>query len=105
VGEPFGHDVQRLAYLFDNENNPEIDTVLADVLDDMAALRAEGHRVLVHCHGGASRTGLVLRAWLRRTEGLSAEEATAVVRERWPHLGLWNASFSGALERVHPAEG
>jgi ADP-ribosyl-[dinitrogen reductase] hydrolase len=105
VGEPFGHPVQRLAYLFDNENNPEIDTVLTDVLDDMAALHAEGRPLLVHCHGGASRTGLVLRAWLRRTEGLSAEEATAVVRQRWPHLGLWNETFSAALERVRPAEG
>jgi ADP-ribosyl-[dinitrogen reductase] hydrolase len=57
----------------------------------------------VHCHGGASRTGLVLRAWLRRTEGLPADEATAVVRQRWPHLDTWNASFTAALERVRPA--
>ena len=102
VGEPFGAEVQRLAYLADNENNTELDAVLADVLDDVAALRAEGRRVLVHCHGGASRTGLVLRAWLRRTEGLSAEEATAVVRERWPHLDTWNGSFTAALERIRP---
>jgi ADP-ribosyl-[dinitrogen reductase] hydrolase len=66
----------------------------------MAALRAEGRQILVHCHGGASRTGLVLRAWLRRTRGLSADEATKVVAERWPYLGLWNASFSAALERM-----
>jgi ADP-ribosyl-[dinitrogen reductase] hydrolase len=103
VGEPFGHAVQRLAYLADNENNTELDAVLDDVLADVAALRAEGRRVLVHCHGGASRTGLVLRAWLRRTEGVSAEEATAVVRARWPHLDTWNASFTAALERVRPA--
>jgi ADP-ribosyl-[dinitrogen reductase] hydrolase len=103
VGEPFGTDVQRLVYLTDDENNTEIDVVLADVLDDMAALHAEGRRVLVHCHGGASRTGLVLRAWLRRTEGMSAEEATRYVADRWPHLGLWNASFTAALERVQPS--
>jgi ADP-ribosyl-[dinitrogen reductase] hydrolase len=42
----------------------------------------------------------VLRAWLRRTEGLSADEATDAVAARWPHLGLWNASFTAALERV-----
>ena len=71
---------------------------LSDVLDDMAALRAEGHRLLVHCHGGASRTGLVLRAWLMRTEGMTADEATAHVAARWPHLGLWNASFTAALD-------
>jgi ADP-ribosyl-[dinitrogen reductase] hydrolase len=100
TGEPFGHEVQRFAYLTDDDANSELDAVLADVLDDMAALRAEGRPVLVHCHGGASRTGLVLRAWLRRTQGLSAEEATAAVAERWPHLGLWNDSFTAALERV-----
>ena len=28
------------------------------------------------------------------------EEATAHVAERWPHLGLWNASFTAALSRL-----
>jgi len=100
TGESFGHEVQRFAYLTDDDANTELDAVLADVLDDMTALRAEGRQVLVHCHGGASRTGLVLRAWLRRTEGLSADEATAAVRERWPHLGEWNATFTTALDRI-----
>ncbi|WP_369140950.1 ADP-ribosylglycohydrolase family protein [Modestobacter versicolor] len=98
--EPFGHEVQRFAYLTDDDANSEVDAVLADVLDDIAALRAEGRPVLVHCHGGASRTGLVLRAWLRRTDGLTAEQATAAVQARWPYLGLWNDSFTVALERV-----
>jgi ADP-ribosyl-[dinitrogen reductase] hydrolase len=100
TGGRFGHEVQRFAYLVDDDSNCEVQTVLADVLDDMAALRADGRRVLVHCFGGASRTGLVLRAWLRRQEGLTAEEATARVREVWPYLGLWNSSFSDALEQL-----
>lgn len=102
LGEPFPHELQRMAYIADNDHNHDVDTVLADVLDDMAALRAEGHRLLVHCHGGASRTGLVLRAWLIRTEGMSVDEATAHVAERWSHLGLWNDSFTAALERLAP---
>ena len=89
-----------MAYIADNDHNTDLDVVLADVLDDMAALRAEGHRLLVHCHGGASRTGLVLRAWLVREEGLSPDEATCHVADRWPHLGLWNASFDAALRRL-----
>jgi ADP-ribosyl-[dinitrogen reductase] hydrolase len=101
VGEPFPHEVHRKAYLTDDEYNTELDAVLTDVLDDMQALRDDGRTLLVHCHGGASRTGLVLRAWLRRTEGMSADQATSHIAERWPHLGLWNASFSAALERVH----
>jgi ADP-ribosyl-[dinitrogen reductase] hydrolase len=31
---------------------------------------------------------------------MTAEEATAHVAERWPHLGLWNASFAEALQRM-----
>jgi len=105
LGEPFEHELQRMAYVADNEHNSDLDVVLADVLDDMAALKAEGHRLLVHCHGGASRTGLVLRAWLMRTEGMTAEQATAYVAARWPHLGLWNASFTAALGRLEQTEG
>ncbi|MCW2678576.1 MAG: putative ADP-ribosyl glycohydrolase family protein [Modestobacter sp.] len=101
TGTRFPHDVQRFAYLTDDDANSELDAVLADVLDDIEALRADGRPVLVHCFAGQSRTGLVLRAWLRRSEGLSAAAATDVVGRRWPHLSLWNDSFTHALERVH----
>jgi ADP-ribosyl-[dinitrogen reductase] hydrolase len=100
TGSRFPHEVQRFAYLTDDDANSELDAVLADVLDDIAALRADGKPVLVHCFAGQSRNGLVLRAWLRRTEGMSAAEATAYVRQRWPHLSEWNAEFTAALERV-----
>src|SRR3954463_7799728 len=30
---------------------------------------------------------------------MSAEEATDLVAERWPHLDPWNAGFTAALER------
>jgi hypothetical protein len=62
TGSRFPHGVQRFAFLSDDEQNSEVDAVLDDVLQNIAALRAEGRPVLVHCHGGASRTGLVLRA-------------------------------------------
>jgi len=100
TGGRFGHDVQRFAYLTDDDSNPELVTVLDDVLDDIAALRADGRRVLVHCHAGASRTGLVLRAWVAREEGVSAQEATERVAAVWPHLSLWNDSFTRALDEL-----
>ncbi|MGY1592271.1 ADP-ribosylglycohydrolase family protein [Geodermatophilus sp. SYSU D00708] len=103
LGEPFPHRTHRMAYIADNDHNHDLDAVLADVLDDMAALRAEGHRLLVHCHGGASRTGLVLRGWLVRQSGMSVAEATGYVAGRWEHLGLWNDSFTAALERLERA--
>ena len=97
TGGRFGHEVQRLAFLVDDDSNEELADVLDDVLADMAALRGDGKRVLVHCYAGRSRTGLVLRAWMRRTEGMSPAEATAYVRERWPWLGEENESFTRAL--------
>ncbi|MBB2903514.1 ADP-ribosyl-[dinitrogen reductase] hydrolase [Kineococcus radiotolerans] len=100
TGGRFGHDVQRFAYFTDDDSNSEIATVLDDVLDDVAALRAEGKPVLVHCHAGASRTGLVLRAWLVRSEGLSAREATQRVAAAWPHLSTWNGTFTAALQEL-----
>jgi ADP-ribosyl-[dinitrogen reductase] hydrolase len=100
LGEPFSHPVHRMVYIADNDHNADLDIMLADVLDDMKALQDEGHRLLVHCHGGASRTGLVLRGWLVREKGMSVKEATAHVAERWPHLGLWNDSFTEALDRL-----
>jgi len=52
---------------------------LSAVLEDIAALRAEGRRVLVHCRAGASRTGLALRAWPMREEADPAHAATGQV--------------------------
>ncbi len=100
TGTRFAHAVQRFAHLVDDDSNTEIDVVLADVLDDIAALRAEGRPVLVHCYAGQSRTGLVLRAWLRRTAGMSVEQATDAVLETWPYLSTDNDSFTAALERM-----
>ncbi len=100
TGTRFPHPLQRFAFLTDDDSNSEIDVVLADVLDDIAALRADGRKVLVHCFAGQSRTGLVMRGWLRRTTGMSVEEATDAVVEKWPYLSTWNDSFTAALERM-----
>jgi len=97
TGGLFGHPVQRFAYLADNDSNTELAQVLDDTLGDMAALRRDGRQVLVHCFGGASRTGLVIRAWLMRERGMTADEATSYVEQRWTHLGLWNDSFTDVL--------
>ena len=100
TGGRFGHQVQRFAYLVDDESNSELAYVVDDVRADIEALRTDGRPVLVHCFGGASRTGLILRAWLMREHGMSVDEATAHVLGRWPHLGTWNESFSKYLRRA-----
>jgi hypothetical protein len=57
------------------------------------------------CGGGSLgwEPGVIPRIGPR--EGISVDEATDRVAERWPHLGLWNASFTAALEHVRPEGG
>jgi ADP-ribosyl-[dinitrogen reductase] hydrolase len=53
----------------------------------------------VHCHGGRSRSGLILRAWaLSQNPAMTLADATAEVAARWPHLDIWNDAFDRALE-------
>lgn len=94
------HPDHRQVYLTDDANNLDIDTVLTDVLDTIASGRAQGRPVGVHCQGGASRTGLILRCWLRRSQGMSPREATAEARRLWPYTAGWNSSFDEALHRL-----
>ena len=104
---PFGritHDDRLQFYLTDDGDNLMPDAVLADVLGAIEAVRSEGRPVLLHCFGGASRTGLVLRAWLRRQGGLSVEEANARAARLWPHTASWNSSFDDVLARVTPKD-
>ena len=97
--------LRRTAYLVDKVNgpdaaqdhNPAIQTVLDDVLDSIDAFRDAGQPVLVHCWGGRSRTGLVLRSWLVRHEGLTAAEATVRAQRVWPATDTWNDTFTEAL--------
>ena len=100
VGDRFAnHPLRREVYLIDNDADHNLD--LASVVDDTTAsidaFLADGRPTVVHCHGGASRTGLVLRAWLMRHHGWDEATATAHLHQRWPALGLWNDSFTDFL--------
>ena len=100
VGDRFAdHPERREMYLVDQglEHNAALGFVVADAVDTIDAFRADGLDVVVHCHGGASRTGLVLRAWLMREHGWDEPTATAHLAEHWPYLGLWNDSFTDFL--------
>ena len=91
-----------MAHIADNEHNSGLVAVLADVLDDMTAPQEEGHRLLVHCQGGASRTGLVLRSWLMRTEAMSAEEATARVARTLAESGDAERQLHSRVDHLCP---
>lgn len=95
-----GHPLRRSVFLVDQHDaNPGLDTVLDDVVATIDAFHTEGRPVVVHCHHGQSRTGLVLRAWLMHHHGWDEPAATAHLAERWPHLRLHNDDFTAALRR------
>ena len=100
VGDRFAnHDIRREFYVIDDsaDHNPGLAAVVNEAVTTIEAFLDEGRQVVVHCHGGASRTGLVLRALMMRRHGCDEATATAYVAERWPHLALWNDSFTDYL--------
>lgn len=99
----FGHITapdRRQVFLTDDDSNIDVTTVVTDVLDTIEAVHVEHRPVLVHCWGGASRTGLILRAWLMRRHGLDTAAATEQAKGMWPHLGTWNQTFDRALDEL-----
>ncbi|MEY2975348.1 MAG: hypothetical protein RIR49_1768 [Actinomycetota bacterium] len=98
----FAHlDVRREAYIVDQNGgaNPDLRFVVDEAVATIEAWLAEGRRVLVHCHGGRSRTGLVLIAWAMRHHGWSYRDARGWLEDRWPHFDPWNDDFQSFLER------
>ena len=79
--------------------NPHLEFVVHEAVATIEAFRSEGFDVLVHCHGGRSRTGLVLAAWRRATSGTDTGAACAWVEEVWPRVSWWNNDFVGWLRR------
>ncbi len=74
--------MRREVYLIDKDEDHNL--ALASVVDDAVktidAWLSEGRTVVVHCHGGASRTGLVLRAWLMRHYKWPETRATSFLK-------------------------
>ena len=90
-----GHELRRELYLIDRPGAANADPLSAvrDAVDSIDAFLADGHDVVVHCHGGRSRTGLVLKAWAMRTHGLTEREAHEWLTARWSPYHDEQASF------------
>jgi ADP-ribosyl-[dinitrogen reductase] hydrolase len=74
VGDRFkNHEFRREIYLIDQpgDANPTLGIAVSDAVKSIDAFLDEGRTVLVHCHGGRSRTGLILKAWKMKKEGWS----------------------------------
>ena len=93
------HAVRREVHLVDspNGNGDGLAAAVTDAVDAIDALLAEGREVVVHCHGGRSRTGLVLRAWRMRDAGVEEAEADAWVAQRWPLHATYESRFTTFL--------
>lgn len=73
--------------------------VMHTVVDAVVRLIRLGHKVLVHCHMGKSRSGLINAQVAMQLLGLSGTEAVALVRRRRPGA-LGNAVFAAYLESL-----
>jgi len=94
--------VRRQVYLVDragSDHNADPVAVLEDVVATIDAFLAEepDRPVLVHCHGGRSRTAFVLKAWAMRRYGWTEDEAHAWLEARWPRIDRTNATFVEVL--------
>jgi len=86
-------------WLIDAENpslNPNLDFVLRDTADALAALRAEGHVVFLHCVQAISRTPTIAALYSARHLGIPIEKAIADVKRVLP-LAHPNPAFVAAL--------
>ncbi len=79
--------------------NPHLSHTVDEVLATIDAFHDEARDVLVHCHHGASRTGLILRAWLVENLGLNSDDATTEAQVRWPKTSTWNTAFASEIKR------
>ena len=59
----------------DRDANPHLDHVLTQAADTVAALRAEGRTVLLHCVAAQSRTPTVAALYAARHRGIPPTEA------------------------------
>ena len=96
------HAVRREVFLIDQyeeHDNANPRAVLADAVDAIDALLAEdpARPLVVHCHGGRSRTGFVLKAWAMRRHGWTEREAHAWLVRAWDRVHVNNPVFLRVL--------
>ena len=82
--------------------NPNLDLVLAQAADTVAALRAEGRTVLVHCTDAVSRTPAVAALYAARNLDIPVHEALRDVRAVLP-AAQPSPAFMAALDRLGEA--
>jgi ADP-ribosyl-[dinitrogen reductase] hydrolase len=95
-------NVRRQVFLVDkaeSHHNGNPLAALEDVVDTIdALLEADASRpILVHCHGGRSRTAFVLKGWAMRRFGWTEEQAHEWLRATWSRIDRANERFVKVL--------
>ena len=96
------HVVVWLVDKADPLENPNLDLTLREAADAVAALRAEGRTVLLHCAAGQSRTPSVAAAYSVRHLGVEPATALAEVCAALPSPAP-NPALRAAIARMTPA--
>jgi ADP-ribosyl-[dinitrogen reductase] hydrolase len=98
------HAVRRELYLIDQPGpaNADLAAVVADAVASIDALLAEGREVVVHCHAGRSRTGLVLKAWAMQANGWDEVRADEWLASSWFRYDPYQAAFTDLLRDGWP---
>lgn len=99
------HSFRREVYMRDEEgdNNSALGFAVREAVDAIHAHLADGRNVVVHCHGGRSRTGLVLKAWHMEHHDSDHGAAHAWLESTWPLYATYNRTFTEFLDNEWPA--
>ena len=86
----YASQVQHKRFSIPDHNAPAPE-VMQNILDEIDASLAAGHKIFLHCWGGIGRTGTVVGCYLVR-HGLSGQEALERLAEWWqevPKSRIW----------------
>ena len=75
------HDIAHVQYKVPDVTSPNAE-ILTEAVDWMAEEIADGRVVLVHCAKGRGRSAAVMAAYLMREEGMSFDEANALMKSK-----------------------
>lgn len=94
------HPLRRSVFMRDEEDpaNPDLFSVVRDAVEAIEAFLSDGQKVVVHCHGGRSRTGLVLKAWYMQHYGATHQRAHEWLEGSWDLYAIYNRSFLDFLD-------
>lgn len=99
------HRYHRQVFLIDKEGreaNPDLKRVVMDTVNAIDQGLNAGLNVLVHCHGGRSRTALILKAWKMRKDLVSELAAHDWLLASWPIINRRNSTFYRFLHSEWP---